>query len=497
MLRAHFLRVSLLALLWAAGPDSLWAARTARSLILGEGPITAFPTKDDAPLSLALPVGTRESRSLTIANLGSIPITVSLSVVPGSSSGFLRTYCEPSKIYLAEFGVSEFTELDPFTGKTTVLATGLTGPNGLAMDPAGDSLYLTQTNAAKLSFRQQASGLILPVTTSPLPISLAGGLALSPADARAYVTGSGSIKQIDLGTGLVSDVQSSISGTAGACSRFRAVPPLRHGAQAILSGESLFGRPQNIIHGPPVHGAATASWNRAVPGFQNPLPGGKPWIAGFRSPHFDAPRPGPGDSRDCGGRLERERKHRVPYAGRQSERRSALDGRPPEWRVPPDGHRVAHPSRACPGRPFGRLPGNVPASGNVLGDDSSIQDVCHRRHLRLPRSSGRRPWRHHSNRIGRSGDSSSRRPGGHDGSRRSRSCRKAVVPELSSNLSRFEHQPSFVDSQQRHDAASPAGCHSVRRFQPGRDDSSRGSPAGRRADHPAPLLAYRRRSPPG
>jgi len=177
--------------------------------------MTGALSVDEESLSLTLPVGARESQSLTLSNHGSVPIDLTLSVVPGASAGFLPSFCNPSKIYIGEVGRSQLTELEPFSGQRRVLGTGLRGPNALAMDSNRTKLFFTQSDAGKLSFRDQLTGSIVPVTTTLVAVGAFGGLALTPSDTDAYATGDGLIKRIDLATGAITGIDAAITSPGG------------------------------------------------------------------------------------------------------------------------------------------------------------------------------------------------------------------------------------------------------------------------------------------
>ena len=209
MLSADIVGVLLTAWLSFQSPDTF---SKPRSMGGDFKPVTVSGVND--PFHLVMSVGEHATRPLTVANNGLTPLHVFFSVVPGATSGFLQTYCSPGKIYLGEFGNSVISEFDPFTGGRTVLATGMTGPRAFAMDSSGDRLYFTQLRAAKLSQRELSSGVMLPVT-GPTAVGGLGGLALSSLEPKAYITGEGAIRRIDLQTGTATNIFADVPSPVG------------------------------------------------------------------------------------------------------------------------------------------------------------------------------------------------------------------------------------------------------------------------------------------
>jgi subtilisin family serine protease len=190
-------------------PDQPHLETALRASVLEPLAVEASP----ASVAATLLEGRIESHPIRLANRGSAPLTLSLSIAPGAEATSPAD-CQPEAIYAAAFNSGDVRERDLTTGVERTVVSGLFGPRALAVSPDGRRLYATEFNG-----RLATADLVAGGTPSRLSLGLAtpSGIVLDPTGETAWITGfgTGDLGRVALASGTVAPVAGGLFGPHG------------------------------------------------------------------------------------------------------------------------------------------------------------------------------------------------------------------------------------------------------------------------------------------
>ena len=133
-----------------------------------------------------------------------------------------QTYSSPAEIaldsngnlYVADSGNNQILEISPSGGVTTLLNSGLNAPEGVAINPAGTTLYVADTSNNRILAVALPSLAVTPLVTSGLKLPAA--VAVNPVNGDIIVadTGNSAIKQVTP-AGAVTTLAGASAGVSG------------------------------------------------------------------------------------------------------------------------------------------------------------------------------------------------------------------------------------------------------------------------------------------
>ncbi len=163
-------------------------------------------------LQATLHTGNQETQSLFLANSGGSQLEFSASVVPRPNGGGT---CVPTQAYVSEFLSGALSRVDLTTGAVTRIASALSFPISIAVDPlANGHVLVIERDSGELSSVDESTGIVTRIASG---LSFPFGLSLSPSGQTAY-TGeleTDRLMAVDLVSGTIHQIASGLSRPTG------------------------------------------------------------------------------------------------------------------------------------------------------------------------------------------------------------------------------------------------------------------------------------------